>query len=136
MVSDELPDQQLEADLRLIDALRRVLEKEPHSTFQTARDEFAKIAELVKNPSCIGRESALQLLPAFMASHPELFRRTILEHADETLAFITGVCDHYRTIKQQRPLTPEEKSIGGQLNQLLDLVRENLGLTGDTPHNS
>jgi hypothetical protein len=126
MTSDTGYIKELGTHLILIGALLRSLEKDSDTTLHFAKDELTKIALRLKDPVDLDPQAALTLLPAFIQAHPELFLKLVVANADETLAFIASVCDRYQTIKQQRPLTIEEKVVGLQLSQLLDLVQDNL----------
>jgi hypothetical protein len=116
----------LEADLRLIEILNGILEKDQDPALRARRDELRALHTSIRDALGGASPSSVRILPDFLLANPNLLSRLVQEEAGSTLAFVSDVCDYYRSVRQQRPLTEEERNLGKQLKELLTAVQDTL----------
>lgn len=73
-------------------------------------------------------EEGRKLFSEFLVANPKLASALVFGNGREHINFVAEVCAHYAMVKEQRPLTEEEKRLGNGLLDILALVKENLAI--------
>jgi hypothetical protein len=118
----------LMVDLRLIDRVSRILEKENSVTGLDERHNLnltgQRIKQRLNSSKATEHFPADQLLSKHLEAHPNSLIALCDDVVEEVISYVSKVCDYYRRIKNYRKLTDEEKNIGKELAELLRAALE------------
>jgi hypothetical protein len=108
----------------VFDLLRENLTGEADSRSRAELEAVEEVCDaLARTEDPVARA---RLLSDFATANPQLVSRLALLHVDTYIDFVAEVCAHYAAVKEERPLTPQEKALGNKLLDILAIAKEHL----------
>lgn len=108
-------------DLELLKRTIDLVERESDPLAEKSRTLLRRISDQLTSHEM--SEGGEQTIGDFLRANPGVSASLSEELAEEALAFVTEACEYYYQMKDSRPLTEDEKSLGSELKTLLQSIK-------------